>query len=65
MAADSFDYVFFSGSKQLLDEVMLDRTASKTYPEHWHKDDLLSNKKIVEEYLQCRYDTVHKKINSA
>jgi hypothetical protein len=62
MAADSFDYVFFSGSKQLLDEVIFDTKA--VYPKHWHKDDISTNRKIVEEYLQCRYDTVHKKINA-
>ena len=61
--ADSFDYVFFSGSKQLLDEVIFDTKV--VYPKHWDKDDISANKKIVEEYLQCRYDTVHKKINSA
>jgi len=60
--ADSFDYVFFSGSKQLLDEVICDQ--AKIYPTHWHKDDISANKKIVEEYLQCRYDTAHKKVNS-
>lgn len=60
--ADSFDYVFFSGSKQLLDEVIFDTKA--VYPKHWDKDDIPTNKKIVEEYLQCRYDTAHKKVNS-
>ena len=60
--ADSFDYVFFSGSKQLLDEVIFDTKV--VYPKHWGKDDISTNRKIVEEYLQCRYDTAHKKVNA-
>jgi hypothetical protein len=56
--AHSFDYVFFSGSKQLLDEVIYSRDLHTP----WSAEDEVTNKKIVEEYLQFRHDKAQEAI---
>ena len=57
--ADSRDYIMFSGSKELLDNLQFG-----TRPKSWDEKTWNENKPVLEEYLTYVCDQIQQKINN-
>jgi len=60
MSVNSVDYVYLTGSRELLNEVKYKQDLS--YP--WASQDVEHNRQIVKEYLEFRYKTAQEKIDN-
>jgi len=60
MSINSVDYVYLTGSRELLNEV--NHKKDLDYP--WDSQDVEHNRQIVKEYLEFRYQSAQEKIDN-